>query len=274
MMAIAPDTDTPQTIELADGLSRREAQHLCEHLQTIIDQVGGSDGIKLAIQAGRLLAEPAMVHVLGKWTQATSGNGQILWIMTPYEIGPQTSAQLAALGVIWTAIQAKAQFISYICQRPRLGAGPQFQTAEDKVGVLAIVYSLICQLLQFQPPDDKVLVPKDLIDKLTAPIDESWSAAMTILRILLEHTPSLRYCIISDLNLFEGGARDMCQELVNVLFADATNVDWPLRVLFTTSGQSRVLGQRVPRESKVMTNNTFHQMKGRTIYREWDMVDD
>ncbi|KAL3465912.1 hypothetical protein BJX64DRAFT_252152 [Aspergillus heterothallicus] len=271
MMAIAPEESDMQTVELADGLSRRGAEQLCEPLQAIIEQVGGSDGIKLAIQAGRLLAEPAMVHVLGKWTQATSGNAQILWIQSPYEVGPHTSAQLAALGVIWTAIQTKAQFISYICQRPRFGSNAQFQAAEDKVGVLAMVYSLIRQLLQFQPSDDKVLVPKDIIDRLTAPVDESWPAAIGILRILLENTPTLRYCIISRLSIFEGRAREMCQEFVGVLFNHANTVDWPVRLLFTTSGQSRVLGQSVPRESKIMSSNTFHQMKGRAMYRALDM---
>ncbi|KAL4750922.1 hypothetical protein BDW72DRAFT_203542 [Aspergillus terricola var. indicus] len=263
MIAIPPDNDTMQTIELADGLSRREAEHLCQHLQAVIDQVGGSDGIKLAIQAGRLLAEPTMVHVLGKWTQATTGNAQILWVMSPYEVGPETSAQLGALGVVWTAIQAKAQFISYICQRPRFGAGSQFQTAEDKIG-----------LLQFAPPDDKVLIPKTTIKELTGPINESWNAAMSTLRILLEHTPTLRYCIISGINLFEAGAREMGQEFVEVLFAHVRNVDWPVRVLFTTSGQSRVLGHSVPRESKVMTNITFHQMRKGTMYSELDLKDE
>ncbi|KAL2838263.1 hypothetical protein BJY01DRAFT_251062 [Aspergillus pseudoustus] len=273
MMAIAPGNDTIQTIKLADGVSRREAERLCEQLQAVIDQVGGSDGIKPAIQAGRLLVEPTMVHVLGKWTQATSGDAQILWAMSPYEVGPQTSAQLAALGVVWTAIQAKAQFISYICQRPRFRAGSQFQAAEEKVGVLATVYSLIRQLLQFAPPDDKVLISKDTIEKLTeTSVDESWNAAMGILRLLLEHTPTLRYCIISGINLFEGAARGMCQEFVDVLFAHVRNAHCPVRVLFTTSGQSRVLGQSVPRESKVLTSNMFHQMKGRAMYRELDMV--
>jgi hypothetical protein len=273
MMAMAPDNTVTQTLELADGVSRQEAEQLCEHLQSIIDQVGGGDGIKLAIQAGKLLAEPATVHVLGKWTQATSGDAQILWIMSPYEIGPRTSAQLAALGVIRTAIQAKAQFVSYICQRPRFGAGSQFRTAQDKVGVLAMVLSLIRQLLQFQPPEDKVLIPKEMIDTLPEPIDQSWSAAMSILRILLEHTPTLRYVMISGLNLIEGGAREMVQEFVDVLFAHVNTVDWPVRVLFTTSGQSRVLGLSVPRESKVLSNSTFHQMKGRTMYRQLDMVE-
>jgi hypothetical protein len=77
--------------------------------------------------------------------------------------------------------------------------------------------------------------------------------------------------MISGVNLFEGGAREMCQELVDVLFAHVQTVDWPVRVLFTTSGQSRVLGQSVPRESKVLSNNTFHQMRGRTMYRQLDM---
>ncbi|KAJ0414208.1 hypothetical protein BJY00DRAFT_295530 [Aspergillus carlsbadensis] len=273
MMAMAPGHDITETIELAHGVSRREAEHLCDHLQSMIDHVGGSDGIRLAIQAGKLLAEPVMVQVLGKWTQATSGDAQILWIISPYELGPQTSAQLAALGVIWTAIQAKAQFVSYICQRPRFGAGSQFRATEDKVGVLAMVLSLIRQLLQFQPAEDNVLIPKEMIDTLTEPVDESWTAAMRILHILLEHTPTLRYVMISGLNLFESGARDMCQEFVDALFAHVNTVDWPLRVLFTTSGQSRVLGQSVPRESKVLSSSTFHQMKGGIMYRGLDMVE-
>ncbi|CAI7655948.1 unnamed protein product [Penicillium glandicola] len=259
--------------EIADapqGLSRSEAKSVCEHLQSHIDQMGGSDGIKLALQTGRLVAEPAIVQVLGTWTQATSGHTLKLWIISPFETGPQTSAQLAALGVVWTAIRARAQFISYVCQRPRYGAIPEIHNVEDKAGVMAMVYSLIYQLLQFQPPDDDVYLQPEMLDRLTQP-GERWTTGLMLLKYLLENTPTLRYCIISGINLLEGGAREMCQGFVDLLFAHARNADWPLRILFTTSGQSRTLDGTVDKESKVMSRSTFRQMKGRLVYRDVEM---
>ncbi|KGO63279.1 hypothetical protein PEX2_010800 [Penicillium expansum] len=259
--------------EIADvprGLSRSKAKLVCQHLQPHIDQMGGSDGIRLALQTGRLVAEPSIIQPLGNWAQATSGNALKLWIISPFETGPQTSAQLAALGVIWTAIRARAQFVSYICQRPRYGTIPEFHNVEDKAGVMGIVYSLICQLLQFQPLDDKVYLQPEMLDQLTQP-GERWTTGLTLLRYLLENTPTLRYCIVSEINLLEGGARDMCQEFVDLLFAHARNADWPFRILFTTSGQSRALDGTVEKESKVMSHSTFRQMKGRLVYRDVQM---
>jgi hypothetical protein len=243
---------------------------LCQHLQPFIEQVGGSDGIRMAVQAGRLVAEPAIVHKLGRWTQATSGDLLILWIMSPFEPGPKTSAQLSAFGVIWTAIRAEAQFISYICERVRPGRVAGFRDNEDKAGVLAMVYSLILQLLQFQIPGDGVSLRPEMIDQLTEP-EERWASALNLLRYLLENTPTLRYCIISGISLLEGGAREMCKDFVSVLLAHVRNAEWPLRVLFTTSGQSRALSEAVCKQSKVSMNNTFYQMKGTTMYRDVQM---
>lgn len=252
------------------GLSRSEAKLVCQHLQSQIDQTGGSDGIRLALQTGRLVAEPTIVQTLGNWAQATSGNALKLWIISPFETGPQTSAQLAALGVIWTAIRARAQFVSYICQRPRYGSIPEIHNVEDKAGVMAMVYSLICQLLQFQSCDDKVYLQPEMLDRLTQP-GERWTTGLMLLKYLLENTPTLRYCVVSGINLLEGGARDMCQEFVDLLFAHSRNTDWPLRILFTTSGQSRTLDGTVDKESKVMSHSTFRQMKGRLVYRDVQM---
>jgi hypothetical protein len=86
---------------------------------------------------------------------------------------------------------------------------------------------------------------------------------MRTLNFLLPHTPTLRYLIIYGLSLFESGAHDMCQELVDSLLAHAKTVDWPLRILFTTSGQSSVLFGTVPEESTVMTTQTFIQLSRR-----------
>ncbi|KAJ5711736.1 hypothetical protein N7488_005892 [Penicillium malachiteum] len=127
-----------KVLGIRDGISRAEAEELCQSLdlQSLINQVGGSDGIEPARQAGRLVAEPNIIHTLGRWTQATSDDDLILWIMSPYEPGPQTSAELAAYGVIWTAIQAKAQFVAYICHRPRPGTVPGIQISKTNLQFL------------------------------------------------------------------------------------------------------------------------------------------
>ncbi|KAJ5940512.1 hypothetical protein N7516_000680 [Penicillium verrucosum] len=264
------EREIAEIVDVPGGLNRSEAKWVCQRLQPKIDQMGGCDGIRLALQTGRLVAEPAIVQILGNWAQATSGNSLKLWIISPFETGPQTSAQLAALGVIWTAIRARAQFVSYICQRPQYGSIPEIRNVEDKAGVMAIVYSLICQLLQFQLPDDRVYLRPEIFDRLTQP-GERWTTGLSLLKYLLENTPTLRYCIISRLNLLEGSARDMCQEFVDLLFAHSRNAHWPVRILFTTSGQSRALGGTVDKESKVVSHSTFRQMKGRLIYRDVQM---
>ncbi|KAL4789612.1 hypothetical protein BDV19DRAFT_22908 [Aspergillus venezuelensis] len=115
------EADETAAVELVAGLSRAEAEARFLRFQPTLNKVGGSDGIRLAVQAGRLVAEPRMVHALGKWTQAVSGNARILWIISPWETGTQSSARKAALGVISTAIQAKAQVISFVCKRPLCG---------------------------------------------------------------------------------------------------------------------------------------------------------
>ncbi|KAK2735199.1 hypothetical protein FQN57_001339 [Myotisia sp. PD_48] len=264
--------NTVEANNLSHGLSRTEAEHHCEQLQPLIDQVGGSDGIRLAIEAGQLVADSAIVHRLGKWTQAASGNSQILWIIGPYEKGMQTSAQLAALGIISTAVQAKAQMISYICQPPHYGNNLWFKNKGNKAGVLAMVYSLIRQLLQFQPPNDRVRIGLEILEGLTRP-NESWDTAIGLLKLLLENTPTLQYCIISGLNILEGGARKMCQEFVEILLTHTKKADWPVRILFTTSGQSRVLSPVITKDSKVATDNTFHQMKGKAPYWGFKLPD-
>lgn len=265
--------ETTQVLEPAaapEGVTRAEAEHLCDHLQALVDQVGGSDGVQPALQTGRLVAEPLIIRMLGKWTTATSGDQLILWIMSPYEPGTATSANLAAYGVIWSAIQTQAQFISYICQRPRPGRVPGFQGLEDKAAVLAMVHSFIRQLLQFQTPEDDLLLRRDMLERLERP-GERWSSALALFKLLLEQTPSLCYLIISGVNVIEGGAREMCREFVDTVLCCARNSEWPLRVLFTTAGQSRALSDTVGKDSKIMSNSSFRQTKGRVTYRDINM---
>ncbi|GKZ86133.1 hypothetical protein AnigIFM56816_000984 [Aspergillus niger] len=254
----------------AEIIARPEAERLCQHLQTLIDHVGGSDGIESALQAGRLVAEPLIIRTLGKWTTSTSGDDLVLWIISPFEFGPQTSADLAVYGVIWSAIQAKAPFVSYVCKRPRPGTVPGFQGVEDKAAILSMAYSFILQLLQFQPPDDDIVLQMEMLDGLMQQ-GKRWSSALALLRYLLENTRSLRYIVISGINVLEGNALEMCREFVDTIFCRVRDSEWPLRVLFTTSGQSRALSETVRKNSKVFSTRSFRQKKGATFFRNLQM---
>lgn len=260
-----------ETQSLVKTISRGEAERYLLNLQEIIDRMGGSDGLRMAHQAGPLFAEPSMLQRLGEWTQATSGSSQILWIFGPHELGQGTSAVIAALGIIRTAVQSKTQFISYICQRPPYDPSMRNGESKDKTAVLAMVYSLITQLLQFKPPDDRASISQDLVNGFDQST-KSWKSALDLLKNLLQNTPVLRYCIIYGLNNIEYDAMELCRDFVKMILAHASNVHWPIRVLFTTSGQSRVLASLVDGNSVLRTTNTFHQMDGKILYQNTNMA--
>ncbi|KAJ5553328.1 hypothetical protein N7494_002706 [Penicillium frequentans] len=267
---LSDKSNAENVIDYSTSMNRAEAEQLCERLQSYIDQVGGSDGIRLATQYGRIVAGRDIILKLSRWSAATSSDDLILWIESPYELGPQTSAHLISLGVILTAIRAQAPFISYICQRPRLGTATGLTRDGGEAGVLAMVYSFIRQLLQFQPPDDDLHLQPDILDQLLQPADR-WTPALDLLRYLLENTPNLRYCIISGINLIESDCLDRCKEVLALLFAQARKAEPLFRVLLTTSGKSKVLSDTVSPESKVKSDQKFRQMKGKILHRDLPM---
>ncbi|KAJ6183786.1 hypothetical protein N7519_005087 [Penicillium mononematosum] len=118
-------------------------------------------------------------------------------------------------------------------QRRRRGVRgyPEVYNVEDKAGVMAMVCSLICQLLQFQPSDDKVYLQPEMLDRLTQP-GERWTTGLLLLKYLLENTPCGTASFPGSTFLKE---RD-CQKFNDLLFAHVRNIDWPFWILFTTSG--------------------------------------
>lgn len=138
--------------------------------------------------------------------------------MSPYETIEKTSAELATLGTVWTAIQARTRFMAHMCQRLPYNEVPDFLQSEDRAGMIALVYGLLSELLCFDLPTD-------------TPIDTD------LLQIPdLESAPSLGYCVISGLNLLENNASDGCQYLRNS-FQHVENCSSFFRIMFTTSGR-------------------------------------
>lgn len=145
-----------------------------------------------------------------------------------------------SLSVISIAAKANAPFLSDICRKPRQVELTDSQSSET-AGLLSAVYSLIFQLLRFRPRDDGFKFDGALLTKLSGDVS-TWCVALDLLSALLEHTTVVRYCIIHGLNeLKTGDGAIKCNELLKVLFSHSQRPENPFSMLFTTSGQSRVL---------------------------------
>lgn len=124
---------------------------------------------------------------------------------------------MIALGVIHSAKQAKAPLISHICDKPReVDTHPSY-TAE-KAALMAIGYSLIRQLLEFNVESDKLVFTCEMMQKLDAD-DGQWESLLGLLADLLQNAPILRHCTIHGLNDLEwGSGKQWCEQLLDVLF--------------------------------------------------------
>ncbi|PYH96948.1 hypothetical protein BO71DRAFT_439210 [Aspergillus ellipticus CBS 707.79] len=266
---------TSQAVFLPEqGIPRAKAEEdIDSYLQSLVRRAGGSDGIKWAMDSGPLLATPIMMEKLGEWLEVSSSSSEVLWIMGSYELGEQTSARSAALGMIRAAVQTKAQFLSYVCEQSPTQGG-DFSISDPDVGddtkVHAMICSLVRQLLQFRPPEDTVQIAPELLKRTTG---GDWHTALELLNYLLQNTPALRYCIIADVNCLEGDAESMCREFIQMLCShtSTSRTDCPLRVLFTTSGQSAVLPECVPMESTIAVSGSYHRLRRRGQVQEIDL---
>lgn len=169
---------------------------------------------------------------------------------------------MAALGVIRTLALADAPFISYIPSRTATACMTQPQSREES-GLLSVVYCLIRQLLRFRPSDDSFRADTDTLEHLDGGMG-GWETGLSLLRDLLQHTASLRYCVIHGLNEFESETSEgLCKELVALLVDHSRQALHPLSLLFSTSGQSRVLHEFIGWEERVYTDSSTRMVRKR-----------
>ncbi|OJD34039.1 phytanoyl-dioxygenase family protein [Diplodia corticola] len=242
---------------------RSDVEPHCEKLKDFVDRTGITDGIELSKSTGPLVAESFVIHRLANWMAATPGTSELLWIITPMEFQDMSSATLAALGTIQTAAQANASFIAAICKRPHR-SDVSGHSSPQEAGCIALLYSLICQLIRFNPTDDTVELDINAFERL-ARQDNAWELGLEVLETLLTHTPVVGFCIIDSINVLETDelGEKMCEGLVRKVLAYVRTADSPMRVLFTTPGQSRVLHRYVQVGERVVTDQTFVQTQRR-----------
>lgn len=233
--------------------SRGEAHRRCQFLEVL---VYSSDGLELAQEFPDL---PAVVQVLTSietWIGRGAKQSQSLWIEHQFEQQEDNSARATALGVILVAARARVPFISYLCRKPEIFETPEGQT-QDGAGILSLTYGLIVQLLQFKVQEDGFRVDPAILEELSETM-QGWKRAVQLLRLLLEKTPVLRYCITHGLDELEFGEDEAkCKEIVSLLRAISDRQNAPFSTLFTTSGPSMVLGMAIKLEEQVLSKGSL-----------------
>ncbi|KAI1803968.1 hypothetical protein F4811DRAFT_522373 [Daldinia bambusicola] len=213
------------------------------------------------------VAEDRVLPSLSDWAVKLD-KARMLWISSPYEPRGVTSAHASALAVVSTAWQVKAPVISHFCQRPRqdeLRSGMSM----EQVGLMGLVYSLISQLLQFSKDEDVLNVGEDTFKMLDG-TKQSWDTSLKMLEVLLTHAIVLKYCVIDGLNWLElGDGSQWCQEFLSVLFKQQQK-GTPFNILFTTTGQSRILASNVDVKDRLLATKPARKLatSGRRIELE------
>jgi hypothetical protein len=253
------------TIEISDDstgnthgqvASRKMAQSYSKHLEGFIV---GDMGVKILSMEPYLRVDDGVLAELSTWIQPNSSS--VLWLSSPFDAGELTSAKAAALGVVGSALGGEIPFISHFCERPRKDMIPESETIEQ-AGLIGMLYSLILQLLQFNIDDENI----DLSEHRFKELDggkECWPEALSLFSDLLAGTPHLPYCIIHNLNDLEWLSGDeWCNDFLNILF-ERQKKPGVFNLLFTTSGQSKVLSNRIDWKNHHMTTRNTREVQRR-----------
>ncbi|KAF2729990.1 hypothetical protein EJ04DRAFT_546010 [Polyplosphaeria fusca] len=181
-----------------------------------------------------------------------------LWISSPTSPGI-SSAQAAAMTATSTAWQTEVPIISHFCARPRSFEIKQKMSVEE-AGLIGLLYSLITQLVQFSIVNDTFTLKQDCLDALDG-TTSSWHPALRVFSDLLQATPRLMICVVHGLNdLAWAEGQKWCRAFLRTLFDHQASSSGALRILLTTSGQSRVLPELISIENRSLTQKPARKL--------------
>ncbi|KAL4785779.1 hypothetical protein BJX76DRAFT_346805 [Aspergillus varians] len=220
--------------------SRVELQSASAHLQAHFDNDDQLAGYNPSLE---LTMENNVVESLRQW--ATDTYSQILAIGGLPDTSSASPAALISACYANLARDAKTPIIAHFCSLP--------PTAKDGMtlfqqGLIALVYSLIRQLLEYLPPvlngtsTHTIKAEKfTLLDGTLA----SWKEVLSLIDILLYYSPPFLLCIVDGLDrLHDVSTDDYIRSLVRVFVSHTrgpsestpTRESVLLKILFTVSG--------------------------------------
>ncbi|KAF2656516.1 hypothetical protein K491DRAFT_777898 [Lophiostoma macrostomum CBS 122681] len=211
-------------------------------LSRLDEYIVGDEGHAL-FATGQLWIPDAEVDARLQSWMTSNATSHTLWIFGPASsANTSSSAKAAAMNAVLAAWRVKAPIASHFAERPRWCRD---QITCEQVGILGIVYSLVMQLLQFNVDDDDFNISRADLDRLDGS-EDSYAESLKVLHHLLLCTPQLRFCVVHGLNDLEwSGGADWCHELLDIIAQGQEASNGRLNILFTTSGQSRVLAERI-----------------------------
>lgn len=206
------------------------------------------------------MVEKDVLLKLRPW-MAENTESRTLWISSPYEPGnAMPGCRASVMMTVAVAWQAETPIISAFCKRPtpaQLRPGLSI----EQVGLISLIYSLIRQLVQFKRTDGIIEIDKDDANALDGTA-ASWTASLRILKVLLQHTPVVTFCVIdglNDLELNEG--RTWCTQLLDVLKERQQQAGTSFNILLSTAGQSMVLSQSIDVKDRFMATKRAQEVR-------------
>ncbi|KAF2444042.1 hypothetical protein P171DRAFT_494171, partial [Karstenula rhodostoma CBS 690.94] len=255
MTVQSEDKAIEDTQEIAATNKRSELRENARQMELYIV---GSEGHTLFESGQFWMPDLKVAPVLQDW-MAKSDLPHTLWVSGPpvSDTISMTSSKAAAMNVVLAAWSVHSPIISHFCERPYHSA--EGLTCEQS-GMIGLVYSLIMQLLQFEVEDDQLDLDLDDVARLNGS-SASFSEGLRILYRLFVCTSDIRFCVIHNLNAFEwGGGGEWCHDFLDVLSRAQANCRGSFKILLTTSGNSRVLAERIPPRSQCFAEELAHQV--------------
>lgn len=261
-------------------VSRVELELSSKDLQDFFDNDDQLLNLELPLE---IYADPGVITTLREWT--LSSPSQVLAIACPSVTSHPCPATILSGHYTWSARQAGLPVISHFCSPPSQSSDGNNATGR---GLVALVYSLIRQLIELAPPVLDCEISSDPSAERFRKLDgtlNTWDEAISVFDTLLNFVPPVLVCVIGSLHVLNDESTERClQSLVRIL-ARRTNRPSPtsrnratgtkptiLKVLFSASGNPTVLSEIPPNQIIVTDSLRIGRAPEHPIFLESDTV--
>lgn len=230
-----------------------------------------------------IYADPSVITTLREWTLGSLS--QVLTIACPSVTSFPCPATILSGYYTYSARRAGLPVISHFCS-------PSLQTSSGNSpaahGLVALVYSLIRQLIELAPPVLDCEISSDPSAERFRKLDgtlNTWEEAISVLDTLLNFMPPLLFCIIGGLDVLHDESTERClQSLVRTLVrrttrpSPASTHGGPgtkpamLKVLFSASGSPAVLSEIPPHQIIITDSLRIGRAPEHPIFSDPDTV--
>ncbi|KAL4965693.1 uncharacterized protein BDV14DRAFT_172577 [Aspergillus stella-maris] len=242
--------------------SRVELQAASAHLQ---EHFNHADQLPIHDAGTNITVEGNVVEILNQW--ATDTYSQVLAIgsssnTTGDSYFPSSAGQISSCYASLAA-ETNAPIITFFCS-PR--PAPKDGMTEFQQGLIALVYSLIRQLLEYLPPvlngSATHTVKAENFTLLDGTLT-SWKEILSLIDTLLYYAPPLLMCIVDGLDrLSDPSTDEYIRSLVRIFVSHTRNPDDSspgrqsvLKILFTVEGELEALFQTLAENPLTLTES-------------------